>query len=283
MTDSKATSAKGMSLEGGAGAERTDAYAQCDGPSRARPTCSDITLGYNPCLWKIPNWAVHELGDVPTWFESDYRQLPDWFLPERPGVQAILPDLQLMQLLMRVPELRQNRREVRVAPVGMEDMLAAMCPPDASNSTYVPLTKMAFVPISKELPAGCFGAGLGELGYGFRIVAFVVSRPDGRDELSSFERTIRGREPDAAEWEVPGEKERLYSLWHLELLKKVLHVGTPPVYASRPETLSKAQARLAVDILQLVVYGVTSRRQDFDKLLQQVKDKHACHEQKAAS
>lgn len=187
-----------------------------------------------------------------------------------------------MQLLMRVPKLRQIRREVRDGPVGMEYMMAALGPPDARDRPPVPLTKMALVSVSDELPCDCFGAGLGKLGYGFRTVARVVSYPDSSNELNSFEQTIRDREPDSPEWDAPGEKEKLYELWHLTLLKRLFYVGTPPVYASQRESPSQDQARLAVDILQLVVYGVTSRRQDFEKLLQQIKDKHAYHEQKVA-
>lgn len=84
MTKSKMASVQDAPSEGRAQTKQTDAHAQSEGTSRPRPTCSDITLGYNPGLWRIPNWAVHELGDVPTWFEPDYHRLPDWFLPDAP-------------------------------------------------------------------------------------------------------------------------------------------------------------------------------------------------------
>ncbi len=287
MTNPNMASVDGMSSEGRARTKQTDVQAKSEGTSRPRPTCSDITLGYNPGLWRIPDWAVHELGDVPIWFEPDYHQLPAWFLPERSEVRAILPDLQLMQLLMRVPGLRRNPREVRPDPPGMEDLIALAeesgLPRAAGSGEYRPTMETIYVPIANELPSECFGAGLGKFGYGFRAVARIVSMPSGSNELGSFERTIRGREPDDSEWDVPGEKEKLYELWHLTLLKHLFYVGTPPVNTPRPEPITQDDARLAVDILQLVVYGVTSRRQDFEKLLQQVKDKHAYHEQKAAS
>jgi hypothetical protein len=287
MNNSKTTSVQDAPSEGGARAKHTDAHAQSEGTSPPRPTRSDITLGYNPGLWRIPDWGVHEPGDVPPWLEPDYHQLPDWFLPERPEVQAVLPDLQLMQLLMRIPALRLNPREVRTDPPGIEDLIALAeesgLPRAAGSGEYRPTMETIHVPIANELPSECFGAGLGKLGYGFRAVARIVSHPSGSSELDAFEQSIRGREPDSSEWDAPGEKERLYSLWHLELLKHLFYVGTPPVYAPRTEPIAQDDARLAVDILQLVVYGVTSRRQDFENLLQQVKDKHAYHQQKAAS